>query len=104
MNAVHFQPCKSSSDRPTYAEPCLIEEIEVAVRPARVNQAGGRIDEELNVQGLTPSGGIVSIGGHRSYYILSRCLNPSSRLTQGSSGNPLRNNESPGIRSVFTAS
>jgi len=34
---------------PHILEPCLIEEIEVAVRPTRVNHAGRRMDEELKV-------------------------------------------------------
>ena len=54
--------------RPPYVpEPCLIEEIEVAVRPGRVNQAGGRINKELKVRGLIPSGCAISIRGHGWY-------------------------------------
>ena len=46
---------------PCVPEPCLIEEIEVAVRPSRVNQAGGRIDKELKARDLIPSHGAISI-------------------------------------------
>jgi hypothetical protein len=43
-------PALQILQRPPYVpEPCLIEEIEVAVQPARVNQAGSRIDKELKV-------------------------------------------------------
>ena len=59
---------------PYVPEPCLIEEIEVAVRPARVNQAGGRIDKELKVCGLIPSDGTISTGTHCSHYILFKML------------------------------
>jgi hypothetical protein len=47
----------------------LIEEIEMAVRPARVNQAGGRIDQELKVRDLISSDGSISIRGHGWYCI-----------------------------------
>src|SRR5580700_9682577 len=65
-------PALQIPERPPYVhEPCLIEEIEVAVGPARMNQAGSRIDEELKVRGLIPSGGTISIGSHGSHYIPS---------------------------------
>jgi hypothetical protein len=41
-------PALQILERPPYVpEPCLIEEVEVAIRPTRVNQAGSRIDEDL---------------------------------------------------------
>ena len=54
---------------PDVGEPCLIEEIEVAVRPARVNQAGSRIDKGLKVQRVIPSDGAISGGSHGTHYI-----------------------------------
>src|ERR1700733_9993348 len=43
-------PALQILQRPPYIpEPCSIEEIEVAVQPTRVNQAGSRMDEELKV-------------------------------------------------------
>jgi hypothetical protein len=46
-------PALQVLERPPYVpEPCLIEEIEVAVRPTGVNQAGSRMDQELKVRGL----------------------------------------------------
>ncbi len=57
-------PATQIIQRPPYIpEPCLIEEIEVAVWPTRVNQAGGRIDQELKVRRLIPSDSTSSIRG-----------------------------------------
>src|SRR5271170_4698464 len=54
---------------PHVPEPCLIEKIEVAVRPTRVNQAGSGVDEELKVRHLTSSDGAISIRGRKWYCI-----------------------------------
>src|SRR5580704_7033068 len=70
MNERCPLPALQILQRPAYVpEPCLIEEIEVAIRPARVNQAGGRIDKELKGRGSIPSGCAVSTRGHGSYCI-----------------------------------
>src|SRR6266478_3835703 len=63
--------------------PLLIEEIKVAVRSTRVNQAGARIDKELKVRGLVPSGGTISIGGHGWHYIPFRHFRSSRVATYG---------------------
>jgi hypothetical protein len=44
-------------------EPCLIEEIEVPVLRARVNQARSRIDKQLRVRVLISSDRAISIRG-----------------------------------------
>jgi hypothetical protein len=45
-----------------------------------VNQAGGKIDEELKVRRLIPSDGTISIGSHGSHYIPLRCFSISPGL------------------------
>jgi hypothetical protein len=61
--------------RPPYlTEPCLIEEIAVAVRTTRSNEAGGRIDKELRVRGLITSDCDVYAGSHCSNDIPLTCL------------------------------
>ena len=51
MNARRPFPALQLFQRPTYIlQPSLIEEIEVAVGQTGVNQAGGRIDQELKVR------------------------------------------------------
>jgi hypothetical protein len=63
-------PALQILDRAPYVpEPCLIEEIQVPVWPTRVNQAGGRMNQELKIRGLIPSSGAISVGGHGSHYI-----------------------------------
>src|SRR5215472_668870 len=54
VNALRPFPALEIFQRtPNILQPSLIEEIEVAVRQTGVNQAGGRVDQELKVQSLT---------------------------------------------------
>ena len=64
-------PALQILERPSdVPEPCLIEEIKVAARPARVNQAWYRINKRFKVGDLIASHDAVGIRGHRWYCIL----------------------------------
>ncbi len=100
-------PALQILQRPPYVpEPCLIEEIEVAVRPTRVNQAGSRIDKELKVGGLILSGSAISTRGHASHYISGRfasrdltCLQMRSQLFLSIENAPLDRSDGDVFRS-----
>jgi hypothetical protein len=87
-------------------QPCLIEEIEVPIRPASVNQARSRVDKELKVGGLTLSDSAISTRGHASHYISGRfasrdlmCLQMRSQLFLSVENAPLDRSDGDVFRS-----